>query len=458
MQAPPLEHSELEDPWPFMPMEPAARGVVLLTTGAMNPIHRGHMAMLHAAADRLRAEGCHILRAYVSPSHDGYVQPKAIATGTFGLSAGFRLAVARLAVAEDPLLAVGAWEATQPGSWPDFPEVCEDLRRRVHASVYYVCGTDHAAKCGLFHSGLGEVGVVVVPRTDDPLPPPAQLAKRVFLASPAQGETAGFSSTEVRKALVHCDFDATSQFVSSAAAQFMLRPTAEQQAAYHGDYRKMGVQVGLPPLRSHALDGVRGRSAGSSGVRILGITGCSRSGKGWVSAGLQQAIADRGHAVTVVGQDSFWHQAVQVTVNGRAWRSEEEPECTDHAAFAKAIRDAAAKGGGTIVIAEGFQLVHSNEVTKQLDAILQIEMDREEARRRRCQPADPVANPNPLTRSEWNELAWPAHERYVAHSLTPLTSRIIKVKFPESVDDRDAIVSAVLGDVFGLAPSPAIRT
>ena len=115
------------EPWPtskFRPSNPAARECILLSTGAMNPIHRGHVAMIHAAADRLRAAGYDVLRAYVSPSHDGYVQPKARGLSTLGLSAAFRLEVAQRAVADDPLVAVGAWEAQQPGHWPDFPQVC----------------------------------------------------------------------------------------------------------------------------------------------------------------------------------------------------------------------------------------------------------------------------------------------------------------------------------------------
>ena len=78
------------EPWPtskFRPSNPAARECILLSTGAMNPIHRGHVAMIHAAADRLRAAGYDVLRAYVSPSHDGYVQPKARGLRTLGLSA-----------------------------------------------------------------------------------------------------------------------------------------------------------------------------------------------------------------------------------------------------------------------------------------------------------------------------------------------------------------------------------
>ena len=228
--------------WPtskFKPFDPAARVAILLTTGAMNPIHRGHVAMLHAAAVRLRTEGYEVVRAYVSPSHDGYVQPKAAASCTIGLSASFRLEVARQAVADDPLVAVGAWEALRPGDWPDYPDVCNDLRNRFGVRVYYVCGTDHATKCGLW-SGMGEIGVVVVPRADDN-PRAEQPSKRVFLAEPAQGEAAGFSSTQVREALKDGDFDTVRRLLSAGAAQFMLRPSVDEFAGFADDFRKIGV-------------------------------------------------------------------------------------------------------------------------------------------------------------------------------------------------------------------------
>lgn len=71
-----------------------------------------------------------VIGMWLSPSHDDYLLPKAKALGTIGLSAGFRLEVARQATADDPLIAVGAWESQQPGypsQWPDFPIVTLEL-------------------------------------------------------------------------------------------------------------------------------------------------------------------------------------------------------------------------------------------------------------------------------------------------------------------------------------------
>merc|ERR1712008_303170 len=88
-----------------------------------NPPHRGHLQLLHQAKARLEAEGFTALAAWMSPSHDGYVQPKAKSLSTPGLSSEFRLEIARRIASGDDLVAVGAWEANQPGGWPDYPEV-----------------------------------------------------------------------------------------------------------------------------------------------------------------------------------------------------------------------------------------------------------------------------------------------------------------------------------------------
>ena len=101
---------------------------MLITTGAMNPVHQGHVALLAQAARRLEAEGYAVVKAYLSPSHDNYVQPKMIAKHELFLSGAFRVHVAQLAVAKtsNPKVEVDKWESTQARakhSYPDFPEV-----------------------------------------------------------------------------------------------------------------------------------------------------------------------------------------------------------------------------------------------------------------------------------------------------------------------------------------------
>jgi nicotinic acid mononucleotide adenylyltransferase len=210
---------------------------VLLTTGAMNPIHLGHVAMMHSAADRLRAAGYDVRGAYVSPSHDAYVQPKSRSLGTIGLSSGFRLAVADRAVASNSLVSVASWEAKQDGGWPDFPVVCKALQEDIGSStqVFYVCGTDHASKCALWH-GMGDIGVVVVPRAGEEGGLEAENPKALlYVAGAAEGDAASFSSTKVRAALVAGDLEAVTRYLGGAA-ELLLKPNAEEHAAFASDY------------------------------------------------------------------------------------------------------------------------------------------------------------------------------------------------------------------------------
>ena len=56
---------------------PRGRRCVLLTTGALNPIHRGHVAMFDRARDALEAEyGLDVVGGFLSPSHDTYLSGK----------------------------------------------------------------------------------------------------------------------------------------------------------------------------------------------------------------------------------------------------------------------------------------------------------------------------------------------------------------------------------------------
>jgi nicotinic acid mononucleotide adenylyltransferase len=234
--------------WPLTKLSPPPHsndpGCILITTGAMNPVHGGHVAMMHAAATRLRAAGYHVCGAYLSPSHDGYVQPKADWLHTVGLSAGFRLEVARRAVAADPLVDVSSWEASQPGnSWPDFPVVCAaaaaDPGLVPFGRVFYVCGSDHASKCGLDRSQVRAFGVVIVPRTGDAVRPEAPNQRDILVAATAPGGVGAFSSTMLREALREKDEPTVAAIVSPAAAAFILRPRADELAMYASDFAKL---------------------------------------------------------------------------------------------------------------------------------------------------------------------------------------------------------------------------
>ena len=142
-------------------------------------------------------------------------------------------------------------------------------------------------------------------------------------------------------------------------------------------------------------------------------------------------------------QDSYWERPILVKVAGAKRESQEEPECTNHKAFAKAIRDASCSHD--VVIAEGFQLLHSPEVYSQLTLCYSLELSWEEARRRRTQGCGRL-NPNPLSSSDFDDLAWPAHERYVAQSVFPLVKegKVVELPSPSSEEDVTLIATRIL--------------
>lgn len=199
------------------------------------------------------------------------------------------------------------------------------------------------------------------------------------------------------------------------------------------------------------------------GVIVIGITGASRCGKGWVSEELRKKFAIG--PSSVVGQDSFFMKTVKVTTpDGAVVRSAEEPECQDHAAFAQAIQCAmqnalslpycnqscnrvvypsypsccrtCAKSNGAVheqfcddrcngkhpavIIAEGFKLLHDSQVRSLLTHTFYLELSEDECVRRRGESKDPKLNPNPIAESGVRDVLWPAHERYVRTSVDPI--------------------------------------
>ena len=126
---------------------------VLVTTGAMNPVHRGHVHMLSAARTTIEAEGWHVLAGFISPSHELYVKPKCERFKTPYMSTSDRLELVRLAVQDSDWLDAGAWESSPTHArWPDFGPTVENLAKAIevppkyHVHCFYVCGLDHFQK------------------------------------------------------------------------------------------------------------------------------------------------------------------------------------------------------------------------------------------------------------------------------------------------------------------------
>lgn len=171
--ATPAMRTDAGAPWPFDKIEKnlslprRARRCVLLTTGALNPVHRGHVAMFDKAKANLEAEfGLEVVGGFLSPSHDQYLLGKYRDRSKF-FPAAKRLTMCAAATKDHSFLAVGAWESSVPDRWPDFPEVTQALVRALNDRfpgemllVLYVCGEDH------FHiaRGCNLPGICVVSR------------------------------------------------------------------------------------------------------------------------------------------------------------------------------------------------------------------------------------------------------------------------------------------------------
>jgi nicotinic acid mononucleotide adenylyltransferase len=169
-------------------LKPGQRAVVLLATGSLNPIHKAHVGQLERAAELVAATGdTVVVAAFLSPSDRAWSANKPHGS----LENGEKVRLARLACAGHPLVRVDAWEASR-GEPVDYPVVLKRLRQLCKgAEVVYVCGADHASKCGLWVRPW----CVVVGRPGAPVP----VQKSCLFVACAEGET-DVSSTAVRRA------------------------------------------------------------------------------------------------------------------------------------------------------------------------------------------------------------------------------------------------------------------
>ena len=175
---------------------------------------------------------------------------------------------------------------------------------------------------------------------------------------------------------------------------------------------------------------------------VVGISGCSRSGKGRLAKALKASLEAKGdREVAIVGQDSYW----------------KGPRYSEHAgrmsdAFAAMIAEKSATH--SIVIAEGFQLLHSEKVRSLLTHCYHLELDKETAKYRRTQAKDHFYNPNPLSAVDFEELLWPAHERYVKESVEAMGEQAerlkgmhLGLKAPSTQEEVDELVKQVVQSV-----------
>jgi len=145
--------------WMSVPLEKICRrlasgergdrpAVVLLTTGAFNPVHSGHVQLMESARAELEARGYFVAGGYLSPSHDSYVSTK---LGEQALSAVLRLDLCQAVTASSGWLMASGWEALGVDRAINFTDVivwteaylARHLGEAGRLEVVYVFGSDN---------------------------------------------------------------------------------------------------------------------------------------------------------------------------------------------------------------------------------------------------------------------------------------------------------------------------
>ena len=177
------------------------KNVILLTTGALNPVHKGHINSLKLAQDYLENKGFVVEKIYLSPSSDIYLNDKQN-RGKIDCFYKFeyRLKMCQLAVEdfkkenkdnEKYNIEVSDWEGKQ-STFVDFPNVVEHFQNKNKDKlVFYICGSDHYGNV----KNTNLENVVVIKRDTDIVS--LENKKKHFII--VDNSNSDFSSTRARE-------------------------------------------------------------------------------------------------------------------------------------------------------------------------------------------------------------------------------------------------------------------
>ena len=152
---------------------------ILLTTGALNPIHLGHVDVMESAKIEIEKtyKNIKVIAGFMSPSHDNYL------SGKFGrnryIPSKYRVKMVEMATRDSDWITYDKWECKQ-NYFVDFPYVSSRCIKKLKdiyiekykyikpgkLEIFYCCGLDHAEKCGLLQGRLHrlEVNTLIVRR------------------------------------------------------------------------------------------------------------------------------------------------------------------------------------------------------------------------------------------------------------------------------------------------------
>ncbi|KAE8982094.1 hypothetical protein PF010_g11203 [Phytophthora fragariae] len=137
--------------------------IVLVSSGAYNPIHMLHIRAFYVARQYVESNyKFPVVGAFISPSHDTYVRVKNRRNPREMITKRHRLALIETAVASSSWIEVDKWEITRRrvldylSTLTHVREMCESHFPRYRVHVMYVCGCNTVVK--LSHSALRDEG------------------------------------------------------------------------------------------------------------------------------------------------------------------------------------------------------------------------------------------------------------------------------------------------------------
>ncbi|KAL3661359.1 hypothetical protein V7S43_013563 [Phytophthora oleae] len=137
--------------------------IVLVSSGAYNPIHMLHIRAFYVARQYVESNyKFPVVGAFISPSHDTYVRVKNRRNPREMITKRHRLALVETAVAPSSWIEVDKWEITRRrvldylSTLTHVREMCESHFPQYRFHVMYVCGCNTVVK--LSHSALRDEG------------------------------------------------------------------------------------------------------------------------------------------------------------------------------------------------------------------------------------------------------------------------------------------------------------